>query len=259
MDEPAKLRDHLLAVKAQGFRAFKIGWGPFGRRNAATDKAIVQAAREAVGADSRLMVDAGGSDAYWPNGYKWALNTARMLADYDVHWFEEALVPDALEDYAKLREHSPVPIAGGEVLTRRQAFQPWLEARAFDIVQPDVTKVGGISEERRIAWMAQEHGVRFIPHGWNTAVGLAADLQLASAFPGHRSRRVSHRLAIHRRNHRRRLAPRRGWHAGDSEQARPRPHARPRCCKEIHGRRVFAGMKMTTSRRRPVPCHSNDL
>ena len=76
-----------------------------------------------------------------------------------------------------------MPIAGGEVLTRRQSFQPWLEAGAFDIVQPDVTKVGGISEERRIAWMAQEHGVRFIPHGWNTAVGLAADLQLASAFP----------------------------------------------------------------------------
>jgi L-alanine-DL-glutamate epimerase-like enolase superfamily enzyme len=45
-----------------------------------------------------------------------------------------------------------------------------------------VTKVGGISEERRIAWMAQEHGIRFIPHGWNTTVGLAADLQLASAF-----------------------------------------------------------------------------
>ena len=184
MDEPDKLRTHLLAVKAQGFRAFKIGWGPFGRRNSATDEAIVKAAREAVGSESRLMVDAGGSDAHWTHGYKWALNTAKMLADHDVYWFEEALNPDALEDYVKLREHSPVPIAGGEVLTRRQAFQPWLQARAFDIVQPDVTKVGGISEERRIGWMAQEHGVRFIPHGWNTAVGLAADLHLASAFPG---------------------------------------------------------------------------
>jgi len=183
MDEPAKLRDHLLAVKAQGFRAFKVGWGPFGRRNAGTDQAIVQAARDAVGSDSRLMVDAGGSDAYWPNGYKWALNTARMLGDYNVHWFEEALPADALEDYAKLREHSPVAIAGGEVLTRRQTFQPWLEARAFDIVQPDVTKVGGISEERFIARSAEEHGIRFIPHGWNTGVGLAADLHLASAFP----------------------------------------------------------------------------
>jgi D-galactarolactone cycloisomerase len=183
MDEPEKLRDRLLAVKAQGFRAFKIGWGPFGMGTAAADQTIVKAAREAVGLESRLMVDAGASNAFWPHGYKWAINTAHMLADYDVHWFEEALVPDAIEDFAKLREHSRVPISGGEVLTRRQAFQPWLEARALDIVQPDVTKVGGISEERRIAWMAREHGVRFIPHGWNTAVGLAADLHLASVFP----------------------------------------------------------------------------
>lgn len=183
MDEPGKLSEHLHRVAAEGFRAFKIGWGPFGRRNAATDEAIVRAARDAIGSDAKLMVDAGGSDAHWPNGYKWALNTAKMLADYDVHWFEEALVPDALEDFVKLREHSPVRIAGGEVLTRRQAFQPWLTSRAFDIVQPDVTKVGGISEERRIAWMAEDHGVQFIPHGWNTAVGLAADLHLASAIP----------------------------------------------------------------------------
>ena len=184
MREPSKLRDYLLEVKSQGFRAFKIGWGLFGRQSSATDEAIVKAAREAIGPDARLMVDAGGSDAFWPNGYKWALNTAKMLADYDVHWFEEALQPDALEDYVKLREHSPVPISGGEVLTRRQSFLPWIQSRAFDIVQPDVTKVGGISEERRIAFIAQEFGIRFIPHGWNTAVGLAADLQLASAFAG---------------------------------------------------------------------------
>lgn len=184
MQEPAKMRDSLLSVKTQGFRAFKIGWGPFGRVNAAMDEAIVKAARDAIGPDCRLMVDAGGSDAYWTNGYKWALRTAQMLADYDVYWFEEPLQPDALEDFVLLREHSPIAIAGGEVLTRRQSFQPWLQARAYDIVQPDVTKVGGISEERRIAWMAQDNGVRFIPHGWNTAVGLAADLQLASAFPG---------------------------------------------------------------------------
>ncbi len=183
MDEPGRLAAHLREIKAQGFRAFKMGWGPFGRVGAAMDEAIVAAAREAIGEDCLLMVDAGGSDAYWTNGYKWALRTADMLADYDVYWFEEPLNPDALEDYVQLRRAAPLPIAGGEVLTRRQAFQPWLQAGAFDIVQPDVTKVGGISEERRIAWMAQENGVRFIPHGWNTALGLAADLQLASAFP----------------------------------------------------------------------------
>ncbi len=183
MDEPERLADRLRSVRAQGFRAFKIGWGPFGRRDDRTDRAIVAAARDAVGPDCRLMVDAGASDAYWKHGYKWALQTARMLAEYDVYWFEEPLAPDRMEDYVRLREHAPVRIAGGEVLTRRQAFQPWIDAGAFDIVQPDVTKVGGISEERRIAWMAQDHGIDFIPHGWNTAIGLAADLHLASAIP----------------------------------------------------------------------------
>ena len=182
MQEPGPLRSELGRIKAQGFRAFKIGWGPFGRSSAAVDESIVRAAREAVGSESQLMVDAGGSDAFWRQGYKWALRTAHMLAEYDVAWFEEPLAPDALNDYVLLRQAARLPISGGEVLTRRQSFQPWLEAGAWDIVQPDVTKVGGISEERRIAWMAQEHGVRFIPHGWNTAVGLAADLQLASAF-----------------------------------------------------------------------------
>lgn len=181
MQEPEPLADHLLRLKQEGFRAFKIGWGPFGRVSNALDEAIVRAAREAVD-DGWLMVDAGGSDAYWRQGYKWALRTAEMLAAYNVYWFEEALKPDALDDYVALRRNAPLPIAGGEVLTRRQAFQPWLQAGAFDIVQPDVTKVGGISEERRIAWMAEENGVRFIPHGWNTAIGLAADLQLATAF-----------------------------------------------------------------------------
>ncbi len=182
MQAPAVLADYLLQLKEQGFRAFKIGWGPFGRQSHALDEKIVKAAREAIGPDVLLMVDAGGSDAFWNNGYKWALRTSQMLADYDVAWFEEPLKPDALQDYILLRQKAPVPISGGEVLTRRQSFQPWLQAGAFDIVQPDVTKVGGISEERRIAWMAQENGIRFIPHGWNTAVGLAADLQLASAF-----------------------------------------------------------------------------
>jgi D-galactarolactone cycloisomerase len=182
MQEPARLGEHLRSIKAQGFRAFKIGWGPFGRRDISSDEAIVKVARDAVGPEALLMVDAGASDAFWPQGFKWALRTADMLASYDVHWFEEPLPPDALADYIQLRQRARIPIAGGEVLTRRQAFQPWLEGGAFDIVQPDVTKVGGISEERRIAWMAREHGIRFIPHGWNTAVGLAADLQLASAF-----------------------------------------------------------------------------
>jgi D-galactarolactone cycloisomerase len=182
MQEPAQLTEHLHKIRAQGFQAFKIGWGPFGRKNNALDEEIVRAARDAIGSEALLMVDAGASDAFWPQGYKWAARTAQMLTEYGVYWFEEPLPPDNLNDYVLLRRGAPLPIAGGEVLTRRQAFAPWLQGGAFDIVQPDVTKVGGISEERRIAWMAEENDIRFIPHGWNTALGLAADLHLASAI-----------------------------------------------------------------------------
>ncbi|MFN0114262.1 MAG: mandelate racemase/muconate lactonizing enzyme family protein [Paracoccaceae bacterium] len=184
MEEPDRMGDALAPFVAQGFRAFKIGWGPFGRRgDRRNDEAIVAAARRAVGPGSALLVDAGGSDAYWPNGLKWALNTARMLADHDVGWFEEPLIPDALDDFCELRRQSPVPIAGGEVLARRQAFVPFLVRGALDIVQPDATKVGGMTEQKRIAEMAEAFGVAYVGHGWNTALGVAADLQLAAALP----------------------------------------------------------------------------
>ena len=184
MEQPAAMFELITRYRQQGFKAFKIGWGPFGRAmDSRLDEAIVRAARDASGPDAKLFVDAGASDAFWPHGLKWAMRTAEMLAQYDVGWFEEALKPDAIDDFCHLRRTSPVPIAGGEVLTRRQAFLPWLTRGAFDIVQPDVTKVGGISEQRRIAWMAHDFGVKYIGHGWNTALGVAADLQLASAFP----------------------------------------------------------------------------
>jgi len=184
MEQPKEMFDVITTYRKKGFTAFKIGWGPFGRAmDHKLDAAIVRAAREAAGPDAKLMVDAGASDAYWPHGLKWALRTADMLAEFDVGWFEEALRPDAIDDFCTLRRASPVKIAGGEVLTRRQTFLPWLMRGAFDIVQPDVTKVGGISEQRRIAWMAHDFGIQYIGHGWNTALGLAADLQLASAIP----------------------------------------------------------------------------
>ena len=77
--------------RAKGFRAFKIGWGPFGRAlDSKLDEAIVRSAREAAGSDNKLLVDAGASDANWPHGLKWAMRTAEMLKDYDIGWFEEA-------------------------------------------------------------------------------------------------------------------------------------------------------------------------
>ena len=183
MAEPDELQPRLQAAMNRGFRAIKMGWGPFGRVSKVLDESIVRTARETVGPDIELMVDAGGSDQYWPHGYKWAIETARMLTNYDVVWFEEALRPDDIEGYIKLTEHAPLPITGCEVLTRRQSFLPWIERRAVDYIQPDVTKVGGLTEEFRIAMYAYDHSILFVPHGWNTAVGLAADLQLVAAVP----------------------------------------------------------------------------
>ncbi len=181
MEEPEKMPGKLMAAHARGFRAFKIGWGPFGRRNAKTDEAIIRASRDAIGPDCELMVDGGASDAFWPHGYKWALNTAQMLKEFGVAWFEEPLRPDDIDGFVELTRSSPVPIATGEVLTRRQSFLPWIERRAVDYLQPDVTKCGGLTEQHRIGQYAGDHNILVVPHGWNTGVGLAADLHLTAA------------------------------------------------------------------------------
>lgn len=168
---------------ARRFRAFKLGWGPFGRVDRRRDEEMVRTARRTIGDGARLMVDAGGSDLYWRGDLKWAMETARMLQAHDVTWFEEPLRADDLDGYRALREASPVPIATGEVLTRRQAFEPWIRARAADILQPDLTICGGLSEARRIWQAAYDRGIQVVMHGWNTAVGAAADLQLTASMP----------------------------------------------------------------------------
>ena len=182
-DEPEALARNLESVVGRGFKAIKMGWRPFGRRDRAFDELLVKTARQAVGDDIDLMVDAGGSEQFWPHGTNWARNTASMLADYNIVWFEESLPPDDIDGFVELTRSSPVPISGGEVLTRRQSFQPWLKGRAVDIIQPDVTKCGGLSEFRRIAQMAHDHNIQVVPHGWNTAIGLAADLQISAFLP----------------------------------------------------------------------------
>ncbi len=177
------LEQRIAEMLARGFRAIKVGWDPFGRQPLAQDRELVRIVRHAAGDDTRIMIDAGGSDPFWNLRYKDALERARMLADYAVYWFEEPLQPDDLEGYARLTDASPVKIAHGEVLTRRQSFTPYFSKRAMDIAQPDVSKVGGLSEMRRIAWLAEPHGIEIVPHGWNTAIGVAADIHFVATLP----------------------------------------------------------------------------
>ena len=182
-DDPPVLRNKLFEQLARGFKAIKMGWRPFGRVSRQLDETLVRTARETVGPDVELMVDAGGSEQFWPHGIHWARETAKMLGEYGVTWFEEALHPDDVKGFAQLRASSPVLIATGEVLTRRQSFEPFIDRRALDIIQPDVTKCGGLSEARKLGWAAYDHGMMLVPHGWNTAIGVAADLALTAALP----------------------------------------------------------------------------
>ena len=115
MELPDLMQARCAEFRSAGYKAIKIGWGPFGRHDSyVLDEAIIRAARKGCGDDVKLCIDAGASDAYWPNGLKWAIRTAHMLREYDAYWFEEALPPDALDDHIELRRISPVPIAGGE-------------------------------------------------------------------------------------------------------------------------------------------------
>ena len=182
-DDPPVLRDKLQVQTSRGFRAIKMGWRPFGRVSRKLDELLIKTARETVGDEVELMVDAGGSEQFWPHGVSWARETAKMLGDYGIVWFEEALRPDDVTGFKELRQTSPVLVATGEVLTRRQSFQPFITERAVDVIQPDATKCGGLSEMRRIGWMAYDHGVLLVPHGWNTGIGVAADLALSAAMP----------------------------------------------------------------------------
>ncbi|MFI5455941.1 MAG: mandelate racemase/muconate lactonizing enzyme family protein [Isosphaerales bacterium] len=95
-DEPAALQRSLAHVVERGFKAIKLGWRPFGRRDRKFDELLVRTARQTVGDDVELMIDAGGSEQFWPHGTNWARNTANMLADFGIVWFEEPLPPDDL-------------------------------------------------------------------------------------------------------------------------------------------------------------------
>jgi D-galactarolactone cycloisomerase len=168
----------------RNFRAFKLGWGTFGReRNMKHDEDLVRTARKTVGDGCDLMVDPGGSDVFWHSDLKWAMEAARMLKDYNVRWFEEPLRADDIEGYKRLRDASPVHIATGEVVRGRLNFTPFIENRACDILQPDQTICGGLSESRKIWQAAYDANIQVVMHGWNTAVGAAADLQLSASMP----------------------------------------------------------------------------
>jgi D-galactarolactone cycloisomerase len=161
----------------RGHRAVKMR---VGLQDASVDDsaARVREARETLGPGVGLMVDAHGT---W--SVREAQRFARKVADCDLGWLEEPVSPDNVAGQAEVRAATDIPIAAGESEQTRFAFRDLIEARAVDVLQPDVAIAGGITETLRICALAATHGLTVAPHLWGGAVLFASGLHLAVATP----------------------------------------------------------------------------
>jgi L-alanine-DL-glutamate epimerase-like enolase superfamily enzyme len=141
---------------------------------------IIIACREAVGKEFTLMVDV---QYLWFDA-KSALRTIRKWDDLDIYFLETPLQIDNLEGYALLSKESPIRIAAGEWQTTRFEFYDLIDKGQIDVAQPDVGRVGGLTEAMRVCNYAQDRGRLIVPHCWKTGIGIAATAHLAFAI-GH--------------------------------------------------------------------------
>ena len=176
-----EIGDQFLGYVEKGFRACKMRVGGKDHpRMVAGSAARVKEAREAVGPDVEIMLDAHGS-----TGVTEAIKLARAVEPYDISWYEEPVIYHNFPGMAEVRRATSIPIATGEDLYGRHAFRDLGLARAADIWQPDTAMAGGITEMVRIAALASAMEVQLAPHCWGSALLWAANLQLAGALPNY--------------------------------------------------------------------------
>jgi L-alanine-DL-glutamate epimerase-like enolase superfamily enzyme len=169
-----------------GFTAAKLEAtfsGPYAHKGlSGPDEWVARVAREvrqAAGPEMTLMVDA----QYAFDTVERALRVAEAIAQYDIFFLETPLWTDDIDGYARLAAASPVPIAAGEWLSSRHEFRELIERSAVHVVQPDIGRVGGFTEARRVCDMAAEAGIRVVPHAWKTGISVAAAAHLATVTP----------------------------------------------------------------------------
>lgn len=180
----ASLLDKLRQAKATGFATAKLEIcinGPYSH-NALQEPndAIVEmvaGCRQIVGADFVLMVDVAYA---WSNA-KQALAVLDRLSPYDLFFLETPLDIDDLDGYAFLYEHSPIPIAAGEWQNTHFEFLDLADRGRVDVLQPDIGRVGGFTEARKVCQIATERGRLIVPHCWKSGIGIAASAHLAAA------------------------------------------------------------------------------
>jgi len=157
-----------------GFKAVKI-------RDRDFEVEPVARSRAAIGRDLKLIVDTNQSFAPRPAKFAEALGYARRIAEYDVSFLEEPLAVDDMKGYRRLVDQAPMPISGGETFNSAATFRQWIEAGAFDIVQPDAAVMGGIGECVETLRAAESAGIGGVCHAFAAAPCQAANIHAAFA------------------------------------------------------------------------------
>ena len=173
-DTPDGARERVRELVDAGFTAVKLGWGVLGQ-DVSHDIELIRAASDAAGDAVDLIIDAGlgyGADVAA------ALRVARACEELGVFCLEEPFWPDELDAYARLADATPVNVSTGEQLTTYREFADLIERGRVDLVQPDVTRCGGLAEAVRIAELARARDVGFMPHAWKSGIIKAASLHV---------------------------------------------------------------------------------
>lgn len=174
-DTPQQTLEKARQVRADGYTAAKFGWGPYGRGSVQADADQVHAAREGLGDDGVLLVDAG---TIWGEDVDAAALRLPALEEAKVLWLEEPFASGALRAYGALaRRCDTLRLAGGE-----GAHQPLLAEHLVDyggvgFIQIDTGRVGGIADAKRVADYAAARGVQFVNHTFTSHLALSASLQ----------------------------------------------------------------------------------
>ncbi len=173
-----------MKAKELGFKAAKLEIcikGPYSHNNLQIedDKEfanMVKLCRKAVGNKMVLMADVAYA---WPD-WKTALSALNMVENEDLFFIETPLPIEDLKGSSKLAQHSKTRIATGEMLqTRFECFET-IEKGGVDVIQPDVGRVGGLTEAKRVCDYAEDNGILVVPHCWKSAIGIAASAHLSA-------------------------------------------------------------------------------
>ena len=140
---------------------------------------LIHDGRRMLGEDITMALDFGYRWSNWHD----ALWVLQCIADCNIYFAEATLQHDDLEGHARLAAMSPIRICGAEAAAGRHEVREWIERGRVSVVQPNITRSGGLTEMRRIADMADLAGVQVIPHGWKTGITSAAGRHFQTACP----------------------------------------------------------------------------